>query len=295
MKLIVIGASGFVGNHIFSLAKSKGYDVIGTRCSSNREDLIKFDLLSQRISDALPEGFAGKGEKVYAVICSAICKLNECYYNKDLSYALNVARTITLIDDFRKLGIKFAFISTEFVFDGLQGYYDETAPTSPVNEYGRQKVEVENYILKNLAQDLIFRLSKVVGDSPKDEHFFSDCYKKLKTDMPIYCIEGQMFSPTDVIDVAEGVLKAFELNLSGLYHLNNSEYFHRDELARQFLIAIGRKVEVAVKPLDEFGFPESRSMKTYMDGSKFVKATGIHFTPMKDVMKRFARRINRST
>jgi len=44
--------------------------------------------------------------------------------------------------------------------------------------------------------------------------------------------------------------------------------------------------------LETFGFPEGRSKKTYLDGTKFRKATGLQFTSMSDVMKEFTVNIN---
>lgn len=291
MKLLVIGASGFIGSHLFTKARQKRYEVIGTRCSSDADKLIKYNLLTDDVKDILPSNYIKAKGPVYAIICSSVCKLNQCYYEREMSYKLNVTNTINLINDLNKLGIKCVFISTEFVFDGQLGYYDEMDIVSPVNEYGRHKAEVEQYITSQLYDNLIIRLSKVVGDSPDYEHFFSDCYKKAIKNADIECIHGQTFSPTNVEDVAEGIILSLELNLKGIYHLSNQEYFTRGELAKQFLICIDKNVGVIEKPLCEFSFPEKRPIKTYLDGTKFTKETGMKFTSMKETMRRFNQNI----
>jgi dTDP-4-dehydrorhamnose reductase len=228
MKLLVVGASGFIGSHLMIAAKSRGIRAVGTRNNKESNELICFDITSQKIDRVLPKDFFESTMPRYAVICSAVCRLDTCYLYRDKTYEVNVKGAVNLMDDLNKIGIKPIFISTEFVFDGEMGYYDETYEPNPLNTYGRHKLEVERYLAASNFKSLILRLSKVVGDSPLDEHFFSDCYKKMIKGDEICCIEGQIFSPTYVKDVAEGILEAINNDLSGIYHLANHEYFERE-------------------------------------------------------------------
>lgn len=291
MRFLIIGASGFIGRHIFSFAKEKGHQVLGTQFSARRSNLVSFNLLTDRIADLLPEAFLESNDQICAVICAAIPKIDLCCKNRDISYKVNVVNTIRLLEDLKGLGIKTAFLSSEAVYDGKRGYYDESIQPSPINEYGRQKAEMEAYIITHLPQDLVIRLSVIVGDEPTEPHLLSQWYEWIRNGKPIACIAGQIFSPTYVKDVARGVIESFYKQLSGLYNLANSEFFAREELAHQFLVALDRKAEIVVKPVEEFGFPERRSMKTYLDSSKFNKAADMRFTPMREVFSSFAAKI----
>lgn len=291
MKLIIVGASGYVGRYIFSIARAKGYETVGTRFRSSNPDLVQFDMLTQNIMDIIPAHFISGNEPVYAVVCSSDCNINSCYVNREASYYINVVKTIELLEKLIHAGIKPVFLSTEFVYNGALGYYDESIPPCPNTEYGSQKVAVENYIQSHLPDCLIYRLSKIVSDEPSDHQFFADIYHKLRNNVPIECIQGQLFSPTDVRDVAQAIFSGLEFKLQGLYHVTNPEFFPREELARQFLISLHREVDIIVKPVEEFGFPESRPMKTYLNGARFVKKTGMHFTSMKDVIERFKAKV----
>lgn len=291
MKLIVVGASGLIGKAIMNVAREKGIEAIGTRYVSCNDDLIQFDLIHSRLIDVLPSGFVNSKCPTFAVICSAESKIDKCFLNKEYSYKLNVTKTIELLKELNSIDIKFIFLSSDFVFDGINGYYDEGIEPSPKTEYGKQKAEVERYISSYMPDSLIFRLSKIVSDNPLEGHFFSEIYKKLVENKPIECIEGQIFSPTYVNDVSRSALLALEMNLKGLYHVSNTEFFSREELTKQLMIILNRHNSITVKPLDHFPFQDTRSLKTYLDGSKFIKDTGISFTSMKYVMKRFAENV----
>lgn len=288
IQLLIIGASGFIGSHLYKLAVEKGHKVIGTYSKTEKPNLIKFDLLSDRITDVFEPNIF-KNDEVFAIICSAIPKIDRCYIEKDLSFRLNVTNTIRMIEDLNKVKIKCIFLSSEAVYDGLQGYYDETMLPTPVNEYGRQKAEVEEYILDNCNHNLILRLSMIVGDDPRENHLFAQWYKWMRTNQPITCIADQVFAPTFVDDVADGILKALDKGLSGLYNLANSEFFAREELAKQFVYALNGTTNITSLPIPSFNFPERRSLKTYLDGTKFRNAVEMNFTSMREVFRNFIR------
>lgn len=282
----MIGASGFIGREIYDYSKNEGYDTIGTQYSGSFKDLIRFDLTSQKIYKVIPNEFL-KNDDIFAVICSAIPKIDKCKKDINKSYELNVLKTIKLIDDLTMLGIKFIFLSSEAIYDGEKGYYDESNLPNPINEYGRQKVEVENYINSNTSNNLIFRLSMIVGDQVKQGHLFYDWYKCINKHIPIECIKGQIFSPTYVKDIAKAVIYAFEKNLIGTYNVSNSEYFLRAELAKQFSIIMQKNINIISKDLQEFDFLDKRALKTYLNGFKFKTDTKIEFTSVKEIINKF--------
>ena len=283
MNLLIIGASGFIGGNVLAHARRAGLRAAGTSFSAQRPGLLRFDMLRDDIRPVIPRDFL-EGAGACAVLCSAVSRIDACWAERERSYALNVLGTIKTLAALKELGIKTAFLSSEAVFDGERGYYNEDSPTSPVNEYGKYKVAVEKYMLSDFPESLILRLSMVVADTPGEDHLFAHWHDQISQGQPLVCIAGQIFSPTFVGDVARGIVTALGMDLRGLHHLSNSEYFQREELARQFLYAAGAKSAVVVKPLAEFNFPEPRALKTYLDGSRFARTADIRFTSMREVI-----------
>jgi dTDP-4-dehydrorhamnose reductase len=291
MKFLIVGASGFIGGNILAHLKSLGLRVAGTQAHSRREGLITFDLLRHRITDCVDRSFFQGSEPVRVLICAVVSNMDLCRTDRLAARAVNVEGTIQLIADVTALGAKTTFFSTCFVFDGQAGYYNEDDPLSPVNEYARHKVEVEEYLRRSAPGSLVMRLEKIIGDNPGENHFLTQCYQSISENQPIVCIEGSVLSPTWVQDVARSFVRACDLGLEGLYHVSNSEFFHRDELARQFCRALGKTPNVITKPLAEFHFADQRALKSYLDGSRFAKKTGLRFTPMSEVFREFIRRL----
>ena len=291
MKFLVIGASGFVGGNMLEHFKSQGHEALGTQSRPRQKELLTFDLLEDRIKDRVDKAFFKGPEPINVVISAVISDMDLCKTNRPMAYKVNVEKTIQLIDDSVALGANIIFLSTCYVFDGTLGYYNEEHQRAPANEYGRHKAEVEAYLQSRAPGAFIARLDKIVGDNPADNQLFAHWHKRLSNNEPILCLEGSLLSPTYVMDVARAVVLAGEKGLVGIYHVSNSEFFYREELARQFCCALGEPANVISKPMSEFNFQDNRALKSYLDGSRFVRATGMHFTSMREVFAKFSRRI----
>ncbi len=291
MKFLIVGASGFIGRHLLTHVRSLGLEAIGTQARSRVPGLLTFDLLQHRIGDCVSRSFFEGQGPFYVVICAVISDMDLCLTDPVRAHAVNVEKIIQLIEDVRNWNATPVFISTNYVFDGRIGYYTEEHPVSPANAYGRHKAEVEQYLQRNIPDALIIRPDKNIGDDPCEYHFFSTWYRLLTAGQPIVCIEGQLISPTYVDDTARAIVMACRMGLTGVYHVVNPEYFHRDELARQFCFAAGMSPSVICKPIADFHFPDNRALKAYLDGSKFRRTTGMQFTTVREVMQRFMQKV----
>jgi len=287
MKYLIIGASGFIGRNVLAHVRSLGFDGAGTQSQACDPNLVTFNLLHDRIVPCMGKSFFEGDGQVCVAVCAVVSNMDQCLLEREMSHRVNVEQTIQLIEDVRDFGAKVIFLSSCFVFDGTIGYYNEEHPVTPVNEYARHKVEVEQFLQKNVPDAFIARLEKIVGDDPNDRQLLSNWHKLLQAGEPIVCIEGSLLSPTSVKDVAQAFVIACEKNLAGVYHVSNSEFFYRDELARQFCYEMGKTPNVISRALESFAFPDKRALKCYLDGSKFVEASGLRFTPMRKVFRAF--------
>jgi hypothetical protein len=64
-------------------------------------------------------------------------------------------------------------------------------------------------------------------------------------------------------------------------------------MARQFVRSLGVSAEFVEKPPEAFNFADKRTLKAYLDGSRFTAISGMRFTPMSDVFRRFGRHASR--
>ena len=267
--------------------QSAGHPVIGTQSTTRNSPFVKFDLQQDRIGDCLTPSFCTAGGRAFAVICAGIHQVDRCVRERELSHYVNVINTIQLLWDLESLGITPVFFSSGFVFDGSTGNYSEDTASCPINEYGRQKVVVEKFMRDKMPGALVVRLDKVIGDDPAEAHLFSEWHAAAVAQRPVVCIQGQVFSPTLVSDVARAIILGCERGLSGVYNVANPEFFSRADLAREFLRALGGVGDVIERPQESLGFSDLRPLKTYLDPSKFSNATGMRFTPVREAIQKF--------
>lgn len=288
MKFIVFGASGFIGRHVFDYMRCQGYPALGTQSTKEFSDLIKFNMLENSVEESIPTEFLKKTEPTFAVICLKFGPIDLYPRQKELSRFLEVERTKLIIKELVRLKITPVYLGSSYVFDGGLGYYSEESLHNPINTYGQYKSEIETFLLENQETSLILRLDKNVGDDPSESHDLSTWYKCMKRNQEIHCIQDQIFSPTYVGDVARGVFQGCKYGLKGVYNLANTEYFSRVELVEQFALSLDMKAKIVAKPQSDFDFLDPRPLKSYLDSTKFIEATGVRFTSMREVFQQFA-------
>lgn len=267
--------------------RSTKHIVRGTCCSTKHPELSRFDLERDRITDCVDSSLFDGTEETFVVICAGIFQIDRCCRESARTRAINVDNTITLIRDLVERTVKPIFISTNYVFDGEAGHYDEDALPHPICEYGRQKLAVEEQVRTEFPEAVTLRLDRLVCDRPAPANLFSQWSECLRAGEPIRCIRGQTLAPTAIADVAFAVLAACRQRLSGVYHVANQEFFYRDELAHRFVEACGhRQHAIESLPLSAFGFDDPRPLRAHLNGTRFAEVTGLRFTPIDDVMQR---------
>src|SRR5260221_8369236 len=103
------------------------------------------------------------------VHCAALSRSPDCQAEPERARTLNVDVTLRLAE--LAADIPFFFLSTDLVFDGRRGNYDETAPVNPLNVYAETKVAAEQLVLTN-PKHTVVRTSLNGGGSPTRDRGF---------------------------------------------------------------------------------------------------------------------------
>ena len=93
----------------------------------------------------------------------AISKPDDCELNQWQAYLVNVEGTVTTLLNAAEQKSFFIFISTDFIFDGEKGMYKEDDEPSPVNYYGKTKLEAEEAVKEYEYDWAIVRTVMVYG------------------------------------------------------------------------------------------------------------------------------------
>ncbi len=285
MKILIVGASGYLGKHVYIHFKRNYDDVIGTYCTHpTTEGLIHFDLNKDNIKYI---GDFAEGQNGCAIICAAEAKYDACKIKGQESYQTNVTSTIRLIEELKRMEYHIIFCSTDSVYSGTKGNYTETDQAKPVNEYGQMKLQVEQYLTEHCPDACIFRLSKMLGDTDSSSDTLLQWKNMAIEKKPIYCIKGNCFSPVDVEDVVNCIEIACNKRVSGIYNVCGNEVFRRSELCLSFLHALKLDTDVYEQDLDAFGFSANRPLNVGMCNQKATDFLGYRFKKIEDIYPRY--------
>lgn len=293
MNLLIVGASSFIGKKIYQIAQEKGFNVVGTTTNPQNREWYKFNLMNDDISDVLNKSGLMRAierkEKVYAIVAAFYCGNERTLNHMDEAVKINLIGSKRMLDIFHQLGVKALYLSTEQVFDGLKGsFYSEDDELSPVLTYGRHKAEMEKYIMKNMPEMLIYRLSQNVDVYPEGIQIFNDVYYRQMREKNFKSIKGQILSPTYIGDTAKWAIEGLKRNLIGIYHCANPEKISRAGLVRKFLAGIGSEAKVEEVAVEYFGFREGRPLDTSLDITKISKdIQGINFMSVDEIVNQF--------
>jgi dTDP-4-dehydrorhamnose reductase len=235
IKTAVIGASGYIGQHLLRKYREAFPDAIGTGFSQLKNGLTSFDLRNPDIDQLRLEETGHQA----VLVASAKPLVGWCESHPKESYELNVAGTLKLAEQLAKRSIHVLFLSSDYVFDGKTGNYSDKAATCPVTEYGRQKAEVEREIPNITNNYTILRLSKIYGTTWQDNTLIDMLAADLLKGKQQKVATDQFFSPTHVDDVVAMTLYIQEQGVKGLVNLCHSNKYSRHQIAHQLSEALG--------------------------------------------------------
>ena len=274
-KILISGASGFLGYKLLPLLKKK-YEIEALYFRQNFEisdvNWCRLNLLEEK---ELVEKLSKT--KVDAVIhAAAIANPNFCEENVALSHHVNVYSTVTFADFCKSLGIPLIFISTDLVFNGNMGDYNESDYCFPLSKYGEQKLAAEEILQNDYENFLICRLPLLFGDGPMySKNFFGDCLEKLLQKEEIIAFSDEFRSPLSSNWAANGIELALEYmlnenikNKETIFHLGGPERISRYEFAQLIADVFGfDKSKIISKLRSEFPMPAARPEDVSLNSS----------------------------
>lgn len=267
---LVLGASGNLGRHLYrSLGPARA---VATFHATPVPGAVHFDATRMRLSDTLLSGAHGFRA---AFVLFGRTAIDACARDPQASAQLNVDSTIHVIDELIAAGVKPVFASSDAVFDGTRGNWTEDDPANPILTYGRQKAQVERYLMAQSSPWVITRLSKLMGDGAETDPL-AQWLRQIENGQEIRCATDQRFSPLDIVAAADILLALAQTNASGLYHVGGPQAMTRMELFETLLAAIRRYRSVVPKviacSIRDFAFLEPRPLDCSMSSAKVYRA-----------------------
>lgn len=214
----ITGAGGLIGSHLVSTAPT-GWQV--RRLTRDALDLTNFSAVERAFQQDAP---------ALAIHCAAMSRSPACQQNPSLARALNVEVTAHLAA--LAAEIPFVFFSTDLVFDGRTGNYDETATPNPLNVYAETKVAAEQIVLRN-PRHTVVRTSLNCGASPTgDRGFAAEMRLAWQAGQTLRLFTDEFRNPIPAAVTARAVWELIAQKAGGVFHIAGAETLSRWQIGQ---------------------------------------------------------------
>ncbi|MEX0967227.1 MAG: SDR family oxidoreductase [Bacteroidia bacterium] len=287
MNILILGASGLVGGNCLNLFSGNSqWKVAGTHFSFPTEQTQFFNTL--RLDD--PDNFDIAAFRPSIILhAGALTHVDHCEDHEEESYQKTVQSTANVALLVKQYNAKFIYISTDYVFDGTNGPYDEEAEVNPLSVYGRHKLEAENIVRATTENHLILRITNVYGDEIRNKNFISRIVeaiiegKTLQLRLPY----DQYATPANAFDIARMLYLLIGDDKKGLYHVASTDSLNRVQLAQRILKHFPvNRVEVIPATTAEIAQKAPRPLQGGLKPQKFLaEYPDFHFSNVDDFLR----------
>jgi dTDP-4-dehydrorhamnose reductase len=217
----ITGAGGLIGSYLVRSAPRFAPDAMVVALTRDRLDLADFSAVRAEFRRQNPQ---------LIIHCAALSKSTECEANPALARRINIEVTRLLAD--LAAEIPLVFLSTDLVFNGQAGNYDEAAPVNPLSVYAETKVAAEQIVLAH-PRHTVLRLSLNGGVSPTGDRGFNEQMRRAwQAGQPLRLFRDEFRCPMPAEVTARAIWELSARSQPGLYHLAGSERLSRWQIGQ---------------------------------------------------------------
>jgi len=235
-RVLITGSNGLLGQKVVELlSRSTNYNLLLT--SKQEQSVFSDETLPYRKLDASDRQEVRKVvdeiEPDIIINTAAMTNVDKCETDRDAAWRANVVTVENLAYSAKLVGARVIHISTDYVFDGKSGPYDELDRPNPLSYYGRTKLASENILKTNGIPYTIVRTMVLYGIGfGVKMNFALWLLRELSEGRPVRVVDDQFSNPTLADDLAYALMKIVELERTGLYHVAGPDLVSRYAFAR---------------------------------------------------------------
>lgn len=236
-RILVTGSNGLLGQKIiYGYKTNPNFELIATARGQNRMldasgysyremDITNRDSVFQVLAEEKPE---------VVINTAAMTNVDACEQDHEGCDLLNVTAVQYLADACNALNIHLIHISTDFIFDGVDGPYREDDKPNPLSYYGHSKLKSEEIVKKCTCPWSIIRTVLVIGITEGMSRSNIVLWAKgaLEKGQTINVVNDQFRTPTLAEDLALGCMLIADKGAIGIYNISGKDFMSIYELVQ---------------------------------------------------------------
>ena len=240
----ITGAGGLIGSYLVRTAKAFAPQFRVLAPLRQELDLTDFPAVRSFFRAQRPS---------LIIHCAALSRSPDCEAQPALARKLNVEVTDLLAE--LAANIKLIFFSTDLVFDGCEGNYDEKARVNPLSVYSATKVAAEECVLAN-PRHTVIRTSLNGGVSPTGDRGFNEQLRReWAAGKTVKLFTDEFRSPTGAEVTARAVWELAGQGRTGLFHVAGRERLSRWQIGQLMAARLKNSPPMEAASLREYAGP----------------------------------------
>ena len=226
---MIIGSNGMLGQNLTSYFMFKR-DVELFCTSFEKESFFsdvnysQIDISSSRevkkiMSDFIPD---------VVINAAAYTNVDGCESERELAWKINVTGVENLVKYVKRYDSHLIHISSDYIFRGTDGPYEENDLPNPISYYGKTKLAGENVIVSSNITYTIIRTNVLYGPTKFGRpDFVKWVVHSLRKNENIRIVNDQFNNPTYIEDLITAIAKVVEKRKKGIYNIGGAEVLSR--------------------------------------------------------------------
>jgi dTDP-4-dehydrorhamnose reductase len=231
-RVLVFGASGFLGQKVYAAFRTKAdYATFGTYYSSNvvdQSELIfsnscDFNRVKKLVLELNPK---------YIVNCVALTDVDYCNFSPSISKSLNLDFPVFLSDLCLAHKIELIHVSTDHFVSKDSMPRVEEVDMHAINVYGQHKLDADIRIAQSNSRALILRTNFFGFSNNSNQSFFDKIFNCYVNKISFIGFTDVFFSPLSIQELVKSIARLIEVEAYGIVNLASDESVSKFDFAK---------------------------------------------------------------
>lgn len=238
MRILITGSNGLLGQKIVDQLNKSCTLFLATSKGENRNPSCAIANYQQMdISDSSEIEMVFKQfQPTHIIHTAAMTNVDHCEQQPDECNRINFESVKLLFEASIKVNAHFQLLSTDFVFDGEKGNYNEEDQVNPLSVYAQSKVNAEQLLHDSTYSNWSIVRTIIVYGTANNLSRSNIVYwakEALEKKQALAIIDDQFRAPTWASDLAWACIRICELNKIGIYHISGPTTFSIFEIVEK--------------------------------------------------------------